>query len=63
MQASVRNGERCDTAKAYLRPIMDRPNLHISINTLVTKVNKYISIDTLVTKVINTPVLIHWLLR
>lgn len=38
MQSSMQNGERESTAKAYLRPVIDRTNLHISINTFVTKV-------------------------
>ncbi|XP_076077854.1 glucose dehydrogenase [FAD, quinone]-like isoform X2 [Mytilus galloprovincialis] len=38
MQSSMKNGERSNTAKAYLRPVINRPNLHISINTFVTKV-------------------------
>lgn len=38
MQSSIRNGERCSTVKAYLRPVMNRPNLHISINTMATKI-------------------------
>ncbi|CAC5424484.1 unnamed protein product [Mytilus coruscus] len=37
-QASVYNGERCSTASCYLRPIISRPNLHISIDSFVTKV-------------------------
>ncbi|XP_076109497.1 glucose dehydrogenase [FAD, quinone]-like [Mytilus galloprovincialis] len=37
-QASVHNGERCSTASCYLRPILSRPNLHISIDSFVTKV-------------------------
>ncbi|GBP43989.1 Glucose dehydrogenase [Eumeta japonica] len=36
--ATVRDGLRCSTAKAYLRPASKRPNLHISINTFVEKV-------------------------
>jgi hypothetical protein len=34
----MKKGERENTANAYLRPVMDRPNLHISINTHATKV-------------------------
>ncbi|CAC5372476.1 Glucose dehydrogenase [FAD, quinone],Choline dehydrogenase, mitochondrial,Alcohol dehydrogenase [acceptor] [Mytilus coruscus] len=33
MQSSTKNGERYNTAKAYLRPVINRYNLHISINT------------------------------
>ncbi|CAG2222346.1 unnamed protein product [Mytilus edulis] len=38
MQSSMKNGERSNTAKAYLRPVINRSNLHISINSFVTKV-------------------------
>ncbi|CAC5408063.1 Glucose dehydrogenase [FAD, quinone] [Mytilus coruscus] len=38
MQSSIRNGQRWSTAKAYLRPVMERENLHISINSVVTKI-------------------------
>ena len=41
MQSSVRNGQRWSTAKAYLRPVMERENLHISIKSLVTKVKQF----------------------
>jgi len=34
----LRDGLRCSTAKAFLRPIKDRPNLHISLNTHVLKI-------------------------
>ncbi|CAH2259723.1 glucose dehydrogenase [FAD, quinone] [Pararge aegeria] len=37
-QGTVRRGSRCSTAKAFLRPAKDRTNLHISINSFVTKV-------------------------
>ncbi|XP_063628496.1 glucose dehydrogenase [FAD, quinone]-like [Cydia splendana] len=37
-QGTVRNGSRCSTAKAFLRPVKNRPNLHISLNSFVTKV-------------------------
>ncbi|KAK3097269.1 hypothetical protein FSP39_008216, partial [Pinctada imbricata] len=37
-QLTTKNGVRCDTAKAFLRPAMSRPNLHVSINTIVSKV-------------------------
>ena len=39
MQASIKKGQRWSTAKGYLRPIMERENLHISIKSFVTKVN------------------------
>ncbi|XP_071166381.1 glucose dehydrogenase [FAD, quinone]-like isoform X2 [Mytilus edulis] len=38
MQASIKNGQRWSTAKAYLRPVMERENLHISVNSIVTKI-------------------------
>lgn len=38
MQSTVKKGQRWSTAKAYLRPVMDRENLHISIKSFVTKV-------------------------
>jgi len=41
MQSNIRNGERHSTASAYLRPILDRPNLHISLNSFATKVNEW----------------------
>src|SRR6185437_15331580 len=34
-----RNGSRCSASTAFLRPALDRPNLHIMANTLVTKIN------------------------
>lgn len=37
-QASVRDGLRCSTAKAYLRPVSHRNNLHISLNSQVEKI-------------------------
>uniref|UniRef100_A0A8W8J255 Glucose-methanol-choline oxidoreductase N-terminal domain-containing protein n=1 Tax=Magallana gigas TaxID=29159 RepID=A0A8W8J255_MAGGI len=37
-QETVRNGERWSTAKAFLRPAMIRPNLHVSTNSYVTKI-------------------------
>ncbi|KAM3963992.1 glucose dehydrogenase [FAD, quinone] [Aphomia sociella] len=36
--ATVRNGLRCSTAKAFLRPAGKRPNLHVSVHSLVEKV-------------------------
>ena len=43
IQLTVRDRERCSTSKAYLKPIRDRDNLHISMNSRVTKVliNRY----------------------
>lgn len=37
-QFNIRRGARCSTAKAFLRPIRLRPNLHIALFTHVTKV-------------------------
>ncbi|MFM9937578.1 MAG: choline dehydrogenase [Novosphingobium sp.] len=38
MDMTVRDGERCSASKAYLRPAMRRPNLHVLQHTLVTRV-------------------------
>lgn len=37
-QETTRNGARDSSAKAFLRPAMKRKNLHVSINSHVTKV-------------------------
>ncbi|XP_036339657.1 glucose dehydrogenase [FAD, quinone] [Rhagoletis pomonella] len=37
-QGTIRRGSRCSTAKAFLRPIRLRKNLHLSMNSHVTKV-------------------------
>jgi len=37
-QTTSRNGSRLSTAKAFLRPAKDRPNLHLLLNTTVTRV-------------------------
>lgn len=37
-QATMRNGRRCSAAKAYLRPVAKRQNLHISMKSWVTRV-------------------------
>ncbi len=37
-QTTSRNGSRLSSAKAFLRPVKDRPNLHVLLNTTVTKV-------------------------
>ncbi|XP_014292943.1 glucose dehydrogenase [FAD, quinone] [Halyomorpha halys] len=34
----VRNGSRCSTAKAFLRPIRNRSNLHVALRSRVTKI-------------------------
>ncbi|CAG4933197.1 unnamed protein product [Colias eurytheme] len=36
--ATVRDGLRCSTAKAYLRLAAKRPNLHVSVHSLVEKI-------------------------
>ncbi|XP_053617632.1 glucose dehydrogenase [FAD, quinone]-like [Plodia interpunctella] len=36
--ATVREGLRCSAAKAYLRPASNRPNLHVSVHSLVEKI-------------------------
>ncbi|EFX69856.1 hypothetical protein DAPPUDRAFT_257960 [Daphnia pulex] len=35
---TIRRGSRCSTSKAFLRPVRDRPNLHISMNSQVIKI-------------------------
>lgn len=37
-QTTSRNGIRMSSSRAFLRPIQDRPNLHVMLNTTVTKV-------------------------
>ncbi|CAG2211936.1 unnamed protein product [Mytilus edulis] len=37
-QANIKDGERCSSASCFLRPVMYRRNLQISINSYVTKV-------------------------
>ncbi len=37
-QGTIRRGSRCSTAKAFLRPIRHRSNLHIAMHAMVTKV-------------------------
>ncbi|XP_063368711.1 glucose dehydrogenase [FAD, quinone]-like [Cydia amplana] len=36
--ATVREGLRCSAAKAFLRPAAKRPNLHVSVHSLVEKI-------------------------
>lgn len=38
-QENVMGGERWSTARAFLRPAMNRPNLHVIMNAHVTKVS------------------------
>lgn len=37
-QGTIRRGSRCSTAKAFLRPVRLRKNLHVAMNAHVTKV-------------------------
>ncbi|KAH0817401.1 hypothetical protein GEV33_005390 [Tenebrio molitor] len=37
-QGTIRRGSRCSTAKAFLRPVRTRPNLHIAMYSQTTKV-------------------------
>ena len=37
-QATLRNGRRCSTARAYLDPVRDRPNLTLVKEALVTRI-------------------------
>ena len=37
---TLRDGLRCSTAKAFLRPALDRPNLHVSLRSTVLKVQR-----------------------
>ncbi|KAJ8917312.1 hypothetical protein NQ315_002330 [Exocentrus adspersus] len=36
-QGTMRRGGRCSTAKAFLRPVRNRPNLHVAMHSQVTK--------------------------
>lgn len=38
LQATMRRGTRCSTAKAFIRPVRNRRNLHIAMHAHVTKV-------------------------
>ncbi|XP_052711315.1 alcohol dehydrogenase [acceptor]-like [Crassostrea angulata] len=50
-QETTRNGERWSTAKAFLEPVADRPNLHVSNNTYITKIlvdkNKAVGVEVI----------------
>jgi choline dehydrogenase len=37
-QLTVKNGQRCSAAVAYLHPVMNRPNLHVETRALATRV-------------------------
>jgi choline dehydrogenase/4-pyridoxate dehydrogenase len=38
LQSTVRNGRRCSTAVAYLRPALERPNLTLKVRALATRI-------------------------
>ena len=38
MQVTIRDGRRCSSSVAYLRPAMGRPNLSVEVNAQVTRV-------------------------
>ncbi|XP_059159184.1 choline dehydrogenase, mitochondrial-like [Physella acuta] len=38
-QANAKNSQRWSTSRAYVHPVLDRSNLHVSLNSSVTKVN------------------------
>ena len=38
MQATIRDGVRCDTATAYLEPVLEHPNLTVIKDALVTRI-------------------------
>nr|CAH7738661.1 unnamed protein product [Callosobruchus chinensis] len=38
VQATMKNGRRCSAAKAFLKPIQDRENLHVSKNSRATRI-------------------------
>lgn len=38
LQCTMRRGARCSTSKAFIRPVRNRPNLHISMYSQVTKI-------------------------
>ena len=40
LQATINNGARWSTAKAYLRPAMARPNLHVATLAMVINVSE-----------------------
>jgi len=37
-QGTIRNGSRCNMAKAFLKPAKERKNLHVILNTTVTRI-------------------------
>ncbi|OQR76668.1 glucose dehydrogenase-like [Tropilaelaps mercedesae] len=38
-QGTIRSGARLSTSRAFLEPVKDRPNLHISLYSMATKLN------------------------
>ena len=38
MQYTIGNGKRCDTISSLIKPILNNENLHINLNTIVTKI-------------------------
>lgn len=38
LQATMRRGTRCSTAKAFIRPVRNRPNLHVAMHAQATKI-------------------------
>ena len=38
LQTTTRDGSRCSTAKAFLRPVRKRPNLHVAMRATVTQI-------------------------
>ncbi len=46
---TIRNGKRCSTSKAFLRPILKRPNLTVATHALTRKIivenNKAVAVD------------------
>ena len=41
MQSTIKNGARHSTYWAYLKPAMERSNLHVSVDSFVTKVRLF----------------------
>ncbi|XP_014290348.1 glucose dehydrogenase [FAD, quinone] isoform X1 [Halyomorpha halys] len=39
VQGTLRNGSRCSTGKAFLRPVRNRTNLYVAEGSFVTKIN------------------------
>ena len=54
-QATMKRGQRWSTANAYLRPAMKRPNLHVAIQSHVTRV----SVTHLLSDTISLPCSLH----